>query len=203
MRASRFLVTMRSMTKRGSRSQAGKLRIIGGRWRGRKFPCLPGDLTRPTGDRVRETLFNWLAPSVGGSRCLDLFAGTGALGLEALSRGASAVTFVERDRRTAQQLATTLNDLGCGEGNVVRCDALEFLDGPPTPFDIVFLDPPFDGIDLAYLCTLLDSNWLARGAHLYIETHRAADTLKLPASWTTVNEKTAGQVRFRLVRGAD
>ncbi len=189
------------MVKQSSRSRPGKLRIIGGRWRGRRIMCLPGERTRPTGDRIRETLFNWLGPYIDGARCLDLFAGTGALGLEALSRGAGEVTFVEQDSRTARQLEATLDELECDSGNVIRGDALHFLAGPPTPFDIVFLDPPFGAIDPVNLCTLLDGKWLSHGALIYIETSRGDPGPELPVGWEPVRDKTAGQVRFQLVRG--
>ncbi len=189
---------MLHMAKRGSSRQSGKLRIIGGRWRGRRFPCPTGDVTRPTGDRVRETLFNWLAPYIDGARCLDLFAGTGALGLEAMSRGAGGVLFVEQDRRAVRQLEATLRKLDCAAAGVVTADALHFLAGPPTPFDIVFLDPPFGVIDPGNLCTLLDNNWLARGAHVYIETRRSDGVPELPVDWTVDRARTAGQVHFML-----
>ncbi len=186
------------MAKRGSSGQTGKLRIIGGRWRGRRFPCLPGDLTRPTGDRIRETLFNWLAPFIDGARCLDLFAGTGALGLEALSRGAAETLFVERDGRTARQIETTLRQLDCTTASVIAGDALHFLADTPTPFDIVFLDPPFGVIDPENLCTLLENHWLARGAHVYIEMRRSDAMPKLPSGWTISRDKMAGKVHFML-----
>ena len=191
---------MMPMVKQRSKRQPGQLRIIGGHWRGRRFPCLSGTVTRPTGDRIRETLFNWLAPFIDGARCLDLFAGTGALGLEALSRGAAEVSFVEQDTHAVRQLEETLRVLNCGAARVIRGDALRFLNGDPTRFDIVFLDPPFDGIDPGNLCTLLDNHWLAPGAHVYIETRRSDAMVKLPSHWVTVRDKTAGQVRFQLVR---
>ncbi len=194
---------MRHMAKRGFTGQSGKLRIIGGRWRGRCFAGPRGDVTRPTGDRIRETLFNWLAPFIDGTRCLDLFAGTGALGLEALSRGAAEVSFVEQDAGAVRQLEATLRELDCADASVIRGDALHFLAGPPTPFDIVFLDPPFGVIDPGNLCTLLDNNWLARGGYVYIERRRANTVPELPAGWTVVRDKTAGQVHFILVRGAN
>ncbi len=201
MQSPEILVTMSLMAKRGPRGQPGRLRIIGGRWRGRRFPCPPGDVTRPTGDRIRETLFNWLAPFIDGARCLDLFAGTGALGLEALSRGAAQTTFVEQDARAARQLEATLRELDCHDADVIKGDALHFLAGAPTRFDIVFLDPPFGAIDPGNLCTLLGDHWLARGAHVYIEMQRRDAVLKIPADWTIVRDKTAGQVRFMLATG--
>jgi len=203
MRPPAILVTISLMAKRGSTGQPGRLRIIGGRWRGRRFPCPPGELTRPTGDRIRETLFNWLAPCIDGARCLDLFAGTGALGLEALSRGAASVTFVEQDVPVARQLEATLRELDCGAADVIRGDALSFLAGVPTRFDIVFLDPPFGVIDPGNLCTLLDNHWLARSAYIYIEMRRHDTVSELPTGWTIVRDKTAGQVRFMLTHRVD
>jgi 16S rRNA (guanine966-N2)-methyltransferase len=193
-----FLVTMPLMEKRSSRGQAGTLRIIGGRWRGRRFPCPPGDATRPTGDRIRETVFNWLAPFIDGSRCLDLFAGTGALGLEALSRGANEVLFVEQNACAARRIEATLRELDCFDVDVIKGDALQFLAGTPRTCDIVFLDPPFGIIDLENLCTLLDKGWLARGSYIYIEMRRGAATPQLPPGWTLTRDKTAGQVHFML-----
>ncbi len=130
-----------------SRKRAGKLRIIGGEWRGRRLPIpdLPG--LRPTTDRNRETLFNWLAPEIAGRHCLDLFAGSGALGLEALSRGAASCLFVEQQRAAVNQLKASLEILGAGDrGRVWAGDALEFLDRGqlPADTDLVFIDPPFD-----------------------------------------------------------
>ncbi len=191
------------MAKRSIRGLSGKLRIIGGRWRGRRFNCPPGDVTRPTGDRIRETVFNWLAPFIDGTRCLDLFTGTGALGLEALSRGAAEVLFVEQDQCAVRQLRDTLNELDCADTDVIKGDALKFLAGTPRIFDIVFLDPPFSVIDMENLCTLLDEDWLARGAHIYIEMRRGDPSPTLPRGWTLVRDKTAGQVRFMLAHRAD
>jgi len=202
MRSWRKLVTILRMAKRSSSGQSGKLRIIGGRLRGRQILCPPGEVTRPTGDRIRETVFNWLAPFIDGTRCLDLFAGTGALGLEALSRGAAEVLFVEQDARAARQLEATLSELGCADTDVIRGDALQFLAGTLTPFDIVFLDPPFGVIDPGNLCTLLDSDWLVRGAHIYIEMRRGDAAPELPSGWTIVKDKMAGQVHFMLARRA-
>lgn len=191
------------MTKQHRTGTAGKVRIIGGQWRGRRIQCLAGAPVRPTGDRVRETLFNWLANDIDGARCLDLFAGTGALGIEALSRGAAATTFVEQDAPLARQIENTLGELGARNGNVVTGDALRYLAGPPEPFDIVFLDPPFGGLDPANLCKLLASGWLAPGALIYIESGKESlqqDTAGgFPPGWTVVRDKTAGRVRFMLL----
>jgi len=186
---------------RSRRSQRpGALRIIGGCWRGRRVPLPEGSELRPTPDRVRETLFNWLMPVIDGARCLDLFAGSGALGLEALSRGAAEVWFVERDPRIAEQLARTLDTVGARADRLAVEDARHFLAGTPRPFDIAFLDPPYAGRSLGNLCTLLDAGWLRPQARVYLEQDRAGALPDLPAGWTLLREKTAGQVRFALAK---
>ncbi len=174
------------------------VRIIGGRFRGRRIP-VPPDGVRPTPDRVRETVFNWLTPWLADTRCLDLFAGTGALGLEALSRGAAEAVFVDQDRRAADQLREMLRDLGCEAARVVVADAQRLAYAAMGCFDIVFLDPPFDTTDLQVLCKLLESSGaLAEGAHIYMEMNRRQTLPQVPANWTIVREQTAGQVRFAL-----
>ena len=127
----------------GRHGAPGRIRIIGGSLRNSRLevPDRPG--LRPTPERVRETLFNWLAPVIAGSRCLDLFAGTGALGVEALSRGAARAQFVERDGRAVQALRANLARLKAADGRVAEADALAWLQGEAEPFDLVFLDPPF------------------------------------------------------------
>jgi 16S rRNA (guanine966-N2)-methyltransferase len=162
---------------------------------------------RPTTDRVRETLFNWLAPDIIGSRCLDCFAGSGALGFEAYSRGAAHVLLVERVGRVAARLeanAETLRaatDGPSGRLEVIRADAIGWLDkSVPTPFDIVFLDPPFDSALVAPACALLHQGWLASDALVYIETPVNAPMPALPDGWDLVRERTAGQVRYALAR---
>jgi len=176
-----------------------ELRIIGGEWRGRRirFAARPG--VRPTPDRVRETLFNWLAPVVEGSRCLDLFAGSGALGLEALSRGAAAATFVESDRASAERLRETIATLGAERARIVEADALQWLDGPPGRFDIVFLDPPFESGLLAEAFRKLDSGgWLSPSARVYLEGPAKAGPPPLPAGWTLHRSGKAGAVGYHL-----
>jgi 16S rRNA (guanine966-N2)-methyltransferase len=181
-----------------------QLRIIGGRWRGRRlrFPDIEG--LRPTPDRVRETLFNWLAPLIEGARCLDLFAGSGALGIEALSRGAAEVVFVERQPLAVRQLRQNLAQLGQASAQVIQADALVWLGGQSRPFDVVFLDPPFDANRLVPVCAALErGGWLADGARIYLEAARDVRTLELPENWQLTREKTAGQVSYRLaVRNA-
>ena len=182
---------------RGYRNQ---FRIIGGQWRRRrlKFPELPG--IRPSPDRVRETLFNWLRDDLSGARCLDLFAGSGALGLEALSRGAASVIFVDSQHRVIETLRSHLQMLHAEGGEVLHADALAFLRGPARAFDIVFLDPPFDSPLLSQSAVALENGgWLARGAHIYLEyPHAVAPTL--PAGWDLIRESRAGRVGFGLAR---
>jgi 16S rRNA (guanine966-N2)-methyltransferase len=176
-----------------------QLRIIGGRWRSRRlyFPGVEG--LRPTPDRVRETLFNWLAPLIEGARCLDLFAGSGALGIEALSRGASEVVLVERQPLAVRQLRQNLARLGEASAQVIQANALVWLGGPSRPFDVVFLDPPFGSNLLVPLCAALEQGgWLAEGARIYLESARDAQKLELPENWRLAREKTAGQVSYRL-----
>ena len=188
-------------TGKGRKKSRGRLRIVAGIWRSRVLEIADVEGLRPTSERIRETLFNWLTPSLAGARCLDLFAGTGALGLEALSRGAASTVFVENSKTAIATLRRNVASLDTSAASVHTGTATDFIDGSGTEsFDIVFLDPPFGVIDLEYLCTLLDSNWLARGAHIYIETRCDAEVPKFPAGWTTVRDKTAGQVRFRLVQ---
>ena len=187
------------MNRRGS--HANQLRIIAGQWRGRRleFPDLPG--LRPTPDRVRETLFNWLAPVLPGARCLDLFAGSGALGIEALSRGAAEVTFVERQPLVVRALRENLARLKAENARVEMSDALAWLRQPATPFEIVLLDPPFEQGLLKPVCALLEQHgWLADAAWIYLEAEAELERWPLPAHWTIHREKIAGAVAYRLVR---
>lgn len=177
------------------------LRIIGGEWRGRKVSFPPVAAIRPTPDRVRETLFNWLQGTVPGSRCLDLFAGSGALGLEALSRGASEVVFVEVDPAGSRHLAATLRDLKCDRGRVLRTDARHYLDGDVAPFDIIFLDPPYAERRLAATCREIEERgWLKAGGLVYLEDAASAGAPELPAGWTLLRSKRAGEVGYHLAR---
>jgi 16S rRNA (guanine966-N2)-methyltransferase len=177
----------------------GELRIIGGRFRSRRlrFPALAG--LRPTPDRVRETLFNWLQPHVPGARCLDLFAGSGALGLEALSRGAGLVVFVEQAPVALTALEQNCALLDVRETEFVLSDALAYLARPPTPFDLVFVDPPFQSDLLAPALDLLDRGWIRAGGLVYIEAP-AGRSLPLPAGWTLWRSKQAGQVTYSLAK---
>jgi 16S rRNA (guanine966-N2)-methyltransferase len=186
----------------GRKTAAGRIRIIGGSLRNSRLdvPELPG--LRPTPERVRETLFNWLAPVIDGARCLDLCAGTGALGIEALSRGAAGVQFVERDARAAQALRANLARLKADAGQVVVLDAGLFLQGTAQPYDLVFLDPPF-ALELwsALARQLEQGGWLTARGWVYVESPRG-NAPALPPNWQLHREGQAGEVRFALYRRA-
>lgn len=193
----------RSTSSPSGRRAVGQLRIIGGQWRGRKLRFNEVDSLRPTGDRIRETLFNWLAPVIAGASCLDLFAGSGALGLEALSRGAASVTMIERHPAAVSALQENCQLLQADGADILAADALNWLENtrPETPFDIVFLDPPF-GAGLLNPCLklLLRPGLLAAGAYIYIESDRMESPPDTPAELNMLKEKTAGQVCYRLYR---
>jgi 16S rRNA (guanine966-N2)-methyltransferase len=183
------------------------VRIIAGEWRGRRvnFPDLPG--LRPTPDRVRETLFNWLQNSIGGAVCLDLFAGSGALGLEALSRGAREVVFVESAQAAARALQDQLLRFGAQrKGRVMEQGASRFLKNAPAAiapagFDVVFLDPPFGQNALAEYVPLLDAGaWLKPNALVYLENEKKAGLPPVPAHWEVLKSKSAGEVGYHLLR---
>jgi 16S rRNA (guanine966-N2)-methyltransferase len=187
--------------KQSGKSQSGRLRIVAGNWRSRRLDIADVEGLRPTSERIRETLFNWLAPRIHGARCLDLFAGTGALGLEALSRGAAESTFVERSPIAAQQLRDNIELLGAAGASVVRQDAAGFINGgTASDFDVVFLDPPFAADLLGETCRLLaGSNLLASGALVYLEMERNREEPPLPVGWQVLKNSTAGNVRYMLV----
>ncbi|BET95398.1 16S rRNA (guanine(966)-N(2))-methyltransferase [Xenorhabdus taiwanensis] len=187
------------MTKKPQRASLGQIRIIGGKWRGRKLPVPDSDGLRPTTDRVRETLFNWLMPTIQGARCLDCFSGSGALGLEALSRYASHATLIEYDRNVAKQLSANLASLKAENADVVQDNALQYLNNTGTPFDVVFLDPPFRKGMLTETINLLETNgWLAEESWIYVETEAESAATEIPPNWQLHRQKTAGQVAYRL-----
>ena len=177
------------------------LRIIGGEWRGRKIHFPPVAAIRPTPDRVRETVFNWLQSAVAGRRCLALYAGSGALGLEALSRGAREAVFVDLEPAVSRHLVATLQRLGCDRGRVIRSDARSFLAGAAEPFDIIFLDPPFGESVLADVCRRVEAGgWLAPGGHVYLEAPASAGPPELPDGWSLLKSKRAGEVGYHLAQ---
>jgi 16S rRNA (guanine966-N2)-methyltransferase len=179
----------------------GQIRIIGGAWRGRKLSVPVAEGLRPTPDRVRETLFNWLAPYLPGARCLDLFAGTGALCIEALSRGAGEVVMVERDAAAAAGLRRSLETLGATHASVANTDATEYLARAAEPFDIVFIDPPFASDLIGRCAALLDARgWVRPGGLVYVEAPARLDPLPVPADWQILRSKRAGEVGYHLLR---
>jgi len=181
--------------------QRNQVRIIGGEWRGRKLHFPQSPAIRPTPDRVRETVFNWLQSRVAGARCLDLFAGSGALGLEALSRGAREVVFVDTDPEAVRHVARMLQTLKCDRASVVQMDAAAYLAGPAEPFDVVFLDPPFADRALTGLCQRLETRgWLKPGALVYLEDAASGGEPALPVGWTLLRSKRAGEVGYHLAR---
>lgn len=186
-------------------SRPGRLRIVAGKWRSRLLPVGDDPSLRPTSARVRETLFNWLAPVIEGATVLDLFAGTGALGLEALSRGAERAVLVERAKPTLRQLEDNIATLDAGNASVVAKDALQYLrHDEPEPFDVVFLDPPYAADLYEELCRLLDEGgWLTPGARIYLELSDDTDFPDLPAGWTVLNDKISGKVRYLLLRAPE
>jgi len=182
-----------------------RFRIIAGEWRGRKFafPSLEG--LRPTPDRVRETIFNWLQPVIPGAHCLDIFAGSGALGLEALSRGAAHCIFVDQQSEAVKAIREHLQMLSASQADVVQSDAMQYLQASTGQlFDVVFLDPPFRKQLLPRCCELLESGQLlAAGARVYMEIeseNKLATELDLPANWQILRDKTTGQVRSLLAQ---
>ncbi len=183
--------------------QTNTLRIIGGAHRGRKLSFVDAPNLRPTPDRLRETLFNWLQPVIIESRCLDLFAGSGALGLEALSRGASEVVFVEKDRNAAQRLKENLTLLKYEPGQCLQQTAQDFFDNPPSAFDVVFLDPPYKSDLLPEVINQLDKGWLAEGARIYLEHDSHQLTPTFPDAWTVLKQTKAGQATALLLQVGD
>jgi 16S rRNA (guanine966-N2)-methyltransferase len=184
-------------TARGARAR--ELRIIAGRWRGRRLRFPAASAIRPTPDRVRETLFNWLRGHIEGAHCLDLFAGSGALGLEALSRGAAGVVFVETDAAAVRALRALLAEWGGGAGTVVHADAARFLGQTARAFDLVFLDPPFAAGLLTDICARLQAGgWLAPAARIYVERARRDPPPDLPAAWRELRAGKAGEVSYHL-----
>lgn len=189
----------RSPASRAGASQPpGKLRIIGGDFRRRQLPVLNHPGLRPTPDRVRETLFNWLGQQLFGQQVLDLFAGSGALGIEALSRGAAQVTFVERDLRVAALISENLATLGARHGHVITGDVQAFLGQPSTKADLVFLDPPFNQGLAAPCCAALEAaGWLNDTAMVYLEVEHTLAPV-VPANWQLHRETRAGESSARL-----
>ena len=188
--------------RKTDKSQPGRLRIVAGKWRSRLLDIADVPGLRPTSQRIRETVFNWLAPRLRGARCLDLFAGTGALGLEALSRGARSIVFVEQSRRAAAMLRDNIATLDATSASVRHMDGIDYVrNAHDGPFDIVFLDPPFDANMLSDVCRLLaEKELLAEEGRVYLEQERSQAEPELPERWQVLKNKTAGNVRYMLVQ---
>ena len=187
--------------RRGAKQATPQLRVIGGQWRGRKlqFPDRPG--LRPTADRVRETLFNWLGPHLQAAKCLDLFAGSGALGIEALSRGAAHCDFVDADREAVTAVGQHLYTLDATECSTVNCDMAEhYLRQTSDAWDIVFVDPPFDArLGESTLTLLAQGERLVERCWVYFETSRSQPEPVPEGLYDVLREKTAGDVCYRLL----
>lgn len=181
----------------------GSCRIIGGKWRGRIIKFDPAEGLRPTTDRIRETVFNWLQPYIYQCRCLDVFAGSGVLGFEALSRGARSTVFIEQNKKTVNRLKDNIRTLAAENVSVYHQDALSWLQSAAVErddekFDLVFLDPPFNSDLLVNSCKLLNiSGCLADDAIIYVE-HNIDTAIEIPENWVVLKEKKAGQVVYRL-----
>ncbi|CAH8218024.1 16S rRNA (guanine(966)-N(2))-methyltransferase RsmD [Vibrio aestuarianus] len=193
------MVRRRQQNSSQNKPSTGFVRIISGLWRGRKLPVHDAQGLRPTTDRVKETLFNWLAQEVPGAKCLDLFAGSGGLGFEAASRQAESVTLIELNPTAFKQIQQNIATLNASNVQVVNSDALTFLQQVGTPQHIIFIDPPFRQGLLNETVTLLEQNgWLADDAMIYIETEKELPLDGIPNNWRLHREKTAGQVSYRL-----
>ncbi|CAM3138292.1 MULTISPECIES: 16S rRNA (guanine(966)-N(2))-methyltransferase RsmD [Vibrio] len=193
------MVQRRQQNTSQKKPSTGFVRIISGLWRGRKLPVHDAEGLRPTTDRVKETLFNWLAQDVPQAKCLDLFAGSGGLGFEAASRQADKVTMIELNPTAFKQLEKNIAALNSDNLTAINSDALGFLQQAGTPHHVVFIDPPFRKGLLEQTVTLLESNgWLANDAMIYIETEKELALEGIPTNWHLHREKTAGQVSYRL-----
>ncbi len=195
----------RPSAKRQSSPQSnngGQLRIIGGEWRSRRLPVADLPELRPTSDRVRETIFNWLTPYVSGARILDCFSGTGALSLEALSRGASSATMLEFAAPAVKVLRENLSSLKTDKADVIQTDSLKWLQQKTDQaFDLIFLDPPFRKDFLKDICSLLNENgYVDENTLIYIEVEKELSPLPVPGDWSVMKSKTAGQLSYHLLQ---
>jgi len=178
--------------------KTGSIRLIAGKHRGRKLPVLMAEGLRPTTDRVKETVFNWLMPYIHSANCLDCFAGAGSLGFEALSRGADQVHLIELNKTAAKQLTSNKQLLKANNLQVSNTNILDFLKTQATQhFDIVFIDPPFRQDLVTQTCKLLENGWLTEQALIYVEME-AEGSQPPPSNWKLLKEKISGQVAYRL-----
>lgn len=189
------------MKSTSSTHYQNQLRIIAGTWRSRKFYFPPIAAIRPTPNRVRETLFNWLSPIIAHAHCLDLFAGSGSLGFEALSRGASSVTFIDNHREVIEHLQKTIALFNAQNAKVINTELPMYSFVPEKKFDIVFLDPPFNQKLIGPCCEwLTQQSLLAENAYIYIEAEKMLDPLPIPSHWQLIKSKIAGQVKYYLLQ---
>jgi len=193
------MVRRRQQNTSQKKPSTGFVRIISGLWRGRKLPVHDAEGLRPTTDRVKETLFNWIAQDVPRAKCLDLFAGSGGLGFEAASRQAEMVTLIELNPNAFNQIKKNISTLNADNLQVHNTDALSFLKQQGTPHHVVFIDPPFRKGLLDETIELLETNgWLAKEAMIYVETEKELNLDCIPPHWHLHREKSAGQVSYRL-----
>ena len=182
--------------------KSGRVRIIGGKWKRRLITFPANRSLRPSPDAVRETLFNWINADLAGAHCLDLFAGSGVLGFEAVSRGAKSAVLVESDARACRSIQENTRLLGAEpEIQIYRGRAESYLAHTDQQFDLVFMDPPFAAILVGEICGALDANGLcATGAKIYIESAKSNLPLPIPSSWNIIRESTRGSVQSTLVQ---
>jgi len=194
------MVKRRPKNPSQKKTRSGFVRIIGGVWRGRKLPVYDLEGLRPTTDRVKETVFNWLAHDIPSSSCLDLFSGSGSLGFEAASRHAKDVVMIELNKKVADQLKNNVETINAPNIHIINTNAFSFLDQlPSSRFDIVFIDPPFNKGLLDDVFSKLDSqSWLNDNALIYIESEKEWVPTNVPIHWSLHKEKHAGQVSFRI-----
>lgn len=187
-------------TAKHNHGQAGFVRIISGQWRGRRLPVADVTGLRPTTDRVKETLFNWLMHDITDSTVLDCFSGSGALAFEALSRYAGFTSLIEKDPAQAKRLQALLTSFNVSQAEVINADCLRFLAQPATrQYQIVLVDPPFRQQLAVPCCQLLQQQgWLSDNALIYLETEKELALNDIPANWSLLKEKIAGQLAYRL-----
>lgn len=191
---------MRNKNKVSLKNAPQQVRIIGGVWRGSKLPVMMRDGLRPTASRTRETLFNWLQPIIQGSDCLDLFAGSGVLGFEAVSRGAAQADLIEMDRQIVEQLQQQVRRLQATQVSVIHQAAQEFISQTYHQYDVVFIDPPFHQIDLVNLLAQLHTRQIVKAdAKIYVEAPKQCLPDKLPANWVWQRQSEAGEVEYGLI----
>ncbi|MEW6984218.1 16S rRNA (guanine(966)-N(2))-methyltransferase RsmD [Colwelliaceae bacterium 6471] len=182
----------------GKSSNKGSIRIIAGKHRGRKLPVIIAEGLRPTTDRVKETVFNWLMPYIQDAKCLDCFAGSGNLGFEALSRGCQHATFLELNKSAAMQLKQNKTLLNASNSDVINTNTLAYLSNPTDKYDLVFIDPPFRKQLVEQTAELLNNGWLNKDALIYVEMEADNNQQNIPNNWLLLKEKIAGQVVYQL-----